>query len=125
METILERQAHEISENLEGLENRGTNLGTLLVHVGVTPVHISRLGGQLFASPPPIRHRPVECLPKSRAMMWFIEVVQFMHDDVVDQPDRKLEESPIEIEHPILAARTPMKTQIANLDARGRPSDQT
>ena len=60
--------------------------------------------GQVILAFLPVGHRATQSLPKFRPVMAFGQVNQFVHDDVVHQPDRELKDFPVEKEHAVLAA---------------------
>jgi len=45
----------------------------------------------------PIGQCTFKRIPEGRAVIWFNEMTQFMHDDVVYYTDRELQHSPVEI----------------------------
>lgn len=81
-----------------------------------------RLTGQGIFALLPIGHGSAQCFPEGWSVMAFAQVNKLMGNDVVHQSHRKLQDLPVEIEHPIFAARAPAKAQIADVNTFGSTS---
>ena len=72
--------------------------------------------------------KPVSCLfrrwcmrpydiPESRRMISLDQVGEFMHDDVIDDENRRLDQPPIKVHVVLYGTRTPPKATIHNFRA--------
>jgi hypothetical protein len=83
------------------------------------PVHFNPLSPQLFLTFAPVWKDPSQYLPELGGVVAFMEMDKFMGDDIIHQPNRQMEETPMEMQHAILSARTPPETEVADGYLRG------
>ena len=47
----------------------------------------------------PIRHSPLQCFPKGATVVAFAEMNKFMHNNVIQESNGKLEDFPVKVQH--------------------------
>lgn len=59
---------------------------------------------QLFFTFSPVWHHPAKNPPELRGVVMFVEVYEFMDDNIIYYKDRQLEQTPVEVDDAVLTA---------------------
>lgn len=71
-----------------------------------------RIGAQPAAALQMVRQDPFDMAPETRRMVGFMQMREFMHDDIVEQFRRHMDQPPIQMDSAVRVAGAPAGTRI-------------